>query len=280
RARARPRPPRRSRTSSVRSSSCAATRRCRRATSSRFRCPRRPDPDGRVRRRAARAADAPHTVRARRGRAARVVAVRTVDRRGLVDPVLLLFDCLVIRTLWQDQLVTAVDASIAAAGIYTVARLVQRQAPSAALGGLVAVGVAGVLVLVTGRAEDNFIPGFLTNVAYGSAFLISAFAGWSLIGLAAGFLMDDGIAWRQDRRKRRVFFWLAIMWGALFFLRLGVQFPMWLADVDVQVIGTVKLVMGLPLFAPLVAVTWLVVRATYARAGRADPGSDAPADVR
>lgn len=200
--------------------------------------------------------------------------------RGIVESVLPLVVFLVSLTLWPDQLVIAVVASIAAAGIFTVARLVQRQAPSAALGGLIAVGVAGVLVLVTGRAEDNFVPGFLTNVAYGSAFLISAFAGWSLIGLAAGFLMDDGIAWRQDRRKRRVFFWLAIMWGALFFLRLGVQFPMWLADVDVQVIGTVKLVMGLPLFAPLVAVTWLVVRATYARAGRADPGSDAPADVR
>jgi hypothetical protein len=77
--------------------------------------------------------------------------------------------------------------------------------------------------------------------------------------------MDDGVAWRKDRRKRRVFFWLAIMWGALFFLRLGVQFPMWLAGGDdvVQVLGTVKLVMGIPLFAPLVAVTWLSARAVY-----------------
>src|SRR5699024_7586901 len=155
-----------------------------------------------------------------------------------------------------------------AAGVCTAVRLAQRQAPSAALGGLIAVGVAGALVLITGRAEDNFIPGFITNVAYGSAFLISAVIGWSIIGLAVGFLMDDGIAWRRDKRKRRVFFWLALMWGALFFLRLGVQFPMWLADADVQVLGTVKLVMGIPLFAPLVAVTWLVVRATYAKRER------------
>ena len=27
--------------------------------------------------------------------------------------------------------------------------------------------------------------------------------------------------------------------------------------------GTVKLIMGLPLFAPMVAVTWLAVRALY-----------------
>ena len=185
--------------------------------------------------------------------------------RGIIESVLPLVVFLVSLAIWPENTVLAVVLSVAVAAAFTVVRLLQRQPPSAALGGLLAVGVAGALVLITGRAEDNFIPGFLTNVAYGSAFVISAFVGWSLIGLAAGFLMDDGVAWRRDRRKRRAFFWLAIMWGALFFLRLGVQFPMWLADVDVQVLGTVKLVMGIPLFAPLVAVTWLVVRAAYPR---------------
>jgi hypothetical protein len=185
--------------------------------------------------------------------------------RGIVESVLPLVVFLVSLTIWPDNNLIAVIASVAAAGVFTIVRLAQKQAPSAALGGLVAVGVAGALVLFTGRAEDNFIPGFITNVLYGSAFLVSAFAGWSIIGLAVGFLMDDGVAWRKDRRKRRVFFWLAIMWGALFFLRLGVQFPMWLAGGDdvVQVLGTVKLVMGIPLFAPLVAVTWLSARAVY-----------------
>ncbi|MGI6878265.1 DUF3159 domain-containing protein [Microbacterium sp. gxy059] len=190
--------------------------------------------------------------------------------RGIVESVLPLVVFLVSLTVWPDRLVLAVVLSLGAAALFTVLRLAQRQAPSAALGGLIAVGVAGALVLITGRAEDNFVPGFLTNVAYGSAFLVSALVGWSIIGLAAGFLMDEGLAWRRDRRKRRVFFWLAIMWAALFFARLAVQFPMWLAEVDVQTIGTVKLVMGIPLFAPLVAVTWLAVRAVYRRASETD----------
>jgi len=185
--------------------------------------------------------------------------------RGIVESVLPLVVFLVSLTIWPDNNLIAVIASVAAAAVFTIARLAQKQAPSAALGGLVAVGVAGALVLFTGRAEDNFIPGFITNVVYGSAFLVSAIAGWSIIGLAVGFLMDDGIGWRKDRRKRRVFFWLSIMWAALFFVRLAVQFPMWLAGGDdvVQVLGTVKLVMGIPLFAPLVAVTWLAARAVY-----------------
>jgi hypothetical protein len=68
----------------------------------------------------------------------------------------------------------------------------------------------------------------------------------------------------RDPRKRRVFFWLAIAWAALFYLRLAVQLPFYFAG-DVTTLGTLKLVMGLPLFAPLVAVTWLAVRAVYPR---------------
>ena len=40
-------------------------------------------------------------------------------------------------------------------------------------------------------------------------------------------------------------------------------------DEATTTLGTLKLVMGLPLFAPLVAVTWLAVRAVYPPASKA-----------
>ena len=40
------------------------------------------------------------------------------------------------------------------------------------------------------------------------------------------------------------------------------QLPLYFAD-NIAALGTLKLLMGLPLFAPLVAVTWLAVRALY-----------------
>lgn len=182
--------------------------------------------------------------------------------RGVAESVLPGLAFVVVYTATGQSLVRALVASLGLAVVFTVIRLVQRSPASAAFGGLVAAAVAAALALFTGRGEDNFVPGLITNAVYGSAFLVSALVGWSLIGLAVGFLMNEGIAWRQDRRKRRVFFWLAIAWAALFFLRLGVQFPLYLAG-DVAALGTWKLVMGLPLFAPLVAVTWLAVRAVY-----------------
>lgn len=184
--------------------------------------------------------------------------------RGVFEAVLPGLAFVLLFTFTRD-LVLSLVVSVGIAAVFTIVRLVQRSALSAALGGLIATAAAAGLALWTGRGEDNFVPGLITNAVYGSAFLISALVGWSLIGLAAGFLMNEGTAWRRDRRKRRVFFWLAIGWAALFIARLAVQLPLYFAG-DVTTLGTLKLVMGLPLFAPLVAVTWLAVRSLYPRA--------------
>lgn len=181
--------------------------------------------------------------------------------RGIVESVLPSLAFLVLYTVTQN-LVLSLAVSVGLAVVFTVIRLVARSSASAAIGGLVATVLAAALALWTGRAEDNFVLGFVTNAIYGSAFLVSALIGWSLIGLAVGFLVGDGTAWRRDPRRRRVFFWLAIAWASLFAARLIVQLPLYFAG-DVTALGTTKLIMGIPLFAPLIAVTWLVVRALY-----------------
>ncbi len=190
--------------------------------------------------------------------------------RGVAESVLPGLVFVVTYTLTIDpdtgeaNLPLSLGLSVGLALVFTLLRLLQRTPPSAAIGGLIATAAAAALALWTGRGEDNFIPGFITNAAYGTALLVSALIGWSLIGLAAGYLMGEGTAWRRDRRKRRVFFWLALAWAALFYARLAVQLPLYFAG-DVATLGTLKLVMGLPLFAPLIAVTWLAARALYIR---------------
>lgn len=179
--------------------------------------------------------------------------------RGILESVLPSLAFVVLFTLKPEPLLLSLGVSVGLAAVFTVVRLIQKSPPAAAIGGLVAACAAAALALFTGRGEDNFIPGFFTNAAYGTAFLVSALVGWSLIGLAAGFLTGEGTSWRQDRRKRRAYFWLAIAWACLFAARLAVQLPLYFAH-DVTALGTFKLIMGLPLFAPMIAVTWLVVR--------------------
>lgn len=194
--------------------------------------------------------------------------------RGILESVLPSLAFVILFTIKPEPLFLALGVSVGLAAVFTVVRLVQKSPPSAAIGGLVAAAAAAGLALWTGRGQDNFVPGLLTNAAYGTALLVSALIGWSLIGLAVGFLMGEGTAWRQDRRKRRAFLWLGVAWAALFFARLAVQLPLYLAG-EVTALGTLKLIMGLPLFAPMIAVTWLVVRALYPRASGADAAPEA-----
>ena len=189
--------------------------------------------------------------------------------RGILESVLPSLAFVILFTIRPEPLIVPLGVSVGLAAVFTVVRLIQKSPPSAAIGGLVAAAAAAALALWTGRGEDNFVPGLITNALYGTGMLVSALIGWSLIGLAVGFLMGEGTAWRRDRRKRRAFLWLGVAWAALFFARLAVQLPLYLAG-DVTALGTLKLIMGLPLFAPLIAVTWLVVRALYPRGADAD----------
>ncbi|MXS73387.1 hypothetical protein CSIV_10920 [Microbacterium sp. CSI-V] len=190
--------------------------------------------------------------------------------RGILESVLpslafvVLFTVTIDPETRQGNLPLSLGVSVGLALVFTIARLLAKSPPSAAIGGLVATAAAALLTLFTGRGQDNFVFGFFTNGAYGAAFLVSVLVGWPLIGLIAGYLLGEGTSWRADKRRRRVFTWLSLGWAALFFARLAVQLPLYFAG-DVTALGTLKIIMGLPLFAPMVAVTWLAVRALSPR---------------
>ncbi|MBQ9917106.1 MAG: DUF3159 domain-containing protein [Microbacterium sp.] len=190
--------------------------------------------------------------------------------RGILESVLpslafvVLFTVTIDPETRQGNLPLSLGVSVGLALVFTIARLLAKSPPSAAIGGLVATAAAALLTLFTGRGQDNFVFGFFTNGAYGAAFLVSVLVSWPLIGLIAGYLLGEGTSWRADKRRRRVYTWLSLGWAALFFARLVVQLPLYFAG-DVTALGTLKIIMGLPLFAPMVAVTWLAVRALSPR---------------
>ncbi|TFC24352.1 DUF3159 domain-containing protein [Cryobacterium sp. TMT2-18-3] len=193
--------------------------------------------------------------------------------RGLVEAVLpglvFLITYTFTRQLFPEQsLVLSLVVPVLIGVVFIVLRRISRQTVTPAVGGLVALIVSAVLALFTGRAEDFFLPGFWTNGLYGGALFISAVVGWPLIGLAVGFLMGEGIAWRSNRSRRRVLSILTLCWAGLFALRLAVQLPLYYSG-NVEWLGAVKLLMGIPLYAPLLVISWLVVRAVYRADDRA-----------
>ena len=182
--------------------------------------------------------------------------------RGLVEAVLPGLVFLVTYTITRD-LIPSLIAPVLIGVIFFVLRLAKKQTVTQALGGLVGIGISAVLALLTGRAEDFYLPGFWTNGVYGALLLVSALIGWPLIGVAVGFLMGEQLAWRANPSKRRVMVILTFLWAGLFILRLAVQLPLYYAG-NVEWLGATKLLMGIPLYAPLLVVSWLMVRSVYA----------------
>jgi hypothetical protein len=68
--------------------------------------------------------------------------------------------------------------------------------------------------------------------------------------------------WREDPRMLRAYSWLTVLWGGVFALRGIVQWLLYrVSEDDVTVLGTVSLVLGLPLTALEVVITlWVVSR--------------------
>jgi hypothetical protein len=169
-----------------------------------------------------------------------------------------------IEQPWADQLAMPISlgASVAVAVVFTLIRVVTRTQITQAVAGLIGVAASAILALLTGNAANNFVLGFVIDGAYAIAVLISMVVGWPALGLIIGYLMGDGVAWRQDRSKRRAMQVLSACWLALFAGRLAVQLPLYFAGLTVA-LGFTKLLMGLPLYATLVLVSWLVARAVY-----------------
>ena len=167
----------------------------------------------------------------------------------------------------QAALIPALAASVGLAVVFTIVRIATKGQPTQAIAGLIGVLASAALALWTGNARDNYVLGFFTNAAYALALIISLLVRWPAIGLVVGFLMGDGLAWKQDRRKYRAAQFLTLVWIGLFVARLVVQVPFYLVD-NVEALGATRLLMGVPLYALVLVFSWLVVRAVYPSSSR------------
>ena len=180
---------------------------------------------------------------------------------GIVETVLpgLLFVAVFTFTLnpWL-----AIWISVGASVLFTLYRLIRRQAATQALVGLAGVVLSAVLALMSNKPEDNFVVGMVTNGVYGLVFLISIVIGWPLIGVVVGLVRSEGTTWRQNRHHRRVYLGVTALWVGMFSLRLAIEVPLYVAG-NVAGLATAKLILGLPLYVPVLALTWLIVRSLY-----------------
>ena len=142
-------------------------------------------------------------------------------------------------------------------GIY---RLITKSTWMQVLVGAAIAGFSAWLALRPGGdTRDYFVSGLVINVSYLVPLLVSVLIRWPLVGILLGFLIGEGVSWRKNPRELRAFSAATLALCAVFALRLSVELPLYLTN-HVAALATVKLLLGLPLYAMGLWTAWLLVR--------------------
>lgn len=180
--------------------------------------------------------------------------------RGVIEALLPGLGFLLVYTLTQN-LVWSVSAPLVVAVGFILARFLQKSPVMPAVAGLVGIGASAGVALWSGRAEDNFILGFVVNGLWVLGLLVSLAVRRPLVGVFAGVLVGDD-QWRGDPATRLVATSATWLWVGVFSARLAVQLPLYFAG-EVSALALAKLLMGIPLYAAALWFTWLLMRAVY-----------------
>jgi hypothetical protein len=192
--------------------------------------------------------------------------------RGVLESIVPGIAFLVIY-LTTNNLLWAVLVPVLVVFIFAVARAGARSSLSSTITGAVLLAISAVLVLITGKAVTNFVPGIIINAAFFVVLLVSLIVRWPLVGVIVGLLFGDAEGWRKDGAKRRILTIATWLWVGLFAIRHVLEVPLYQAD-NVAALGIVRLITSVPLYALFLWATWLLVRGVYAGTKTTDVEDD------
>lgn len=179
-------------------------------------------------------------------------------KKGLIDSGLPSVIFLVAFNVKHD-LRQAIVAALSLSIVLAIIRLAKKDTIQHSISGILGVLICAYFANRSGNASDFYIPKLLTNLAYGSAYLIANLVGWPILGIVLGPLLGENFEWRKNPERKKVYTRASWIWVAMFFSRIAVQYPIYRSG-NVNLLGTVNLAMGYPLFFATAYGSWLVIK--------------------
>ncbi len=181
--------------------------------------------------------------------------------RGAVESLLPGLVFVIAYVITRDLKLTLI-LSAGIAILFVVVRLIQRTPITQAFAGVLGVAVGVIWAAMSGRAENYFAWGLITNISGAVIFLLSLIVRRPLVGLIVQLFYGLEPGWRKTpdgsvlaRRCE----WATWVWFGVFAIRSAAQAPLYFGEYVVA-LGTVKLILGLPLFALAAWITWVLLR--------------------
>jgi hypothetical protein len=179
--------------------------------------------------------------------------------QGILDSALPTLLFVGVFSLGGHNLTVALWAAGGAAVVLAAIRLVQRKSLQQVVSGLFGVAFAAWLSNRSGKAEDFFLPGIWLNALYAGGIALSIVFRHPAIGYVVGALKGDPSGWRLDAALARLYRLVSWWWVGFFSFKLVVQWTLY-QNKNIEALGTLKLLMGWPLYLFMVWLTYRAVR--------------------
>lgn len=150
--------------------------------------------------------------------------------------------------LTSQNLRASVFAAVSIGLVLAILRLVKRQTLSQVTAGFIGLAFSSWLAIASGRAENFFLPGILTNFLYAGVCLISLIINKPILGYLIESIRGTRTDWQKNRETLRRYRAMTYLWLGVFSLRVLVMTPLYLTN-QIAALGFFRLALGLPLFA-------------------------------
>jgi hypothetical protein len=179
-------------------------------------------------------------------------------KKGLIDSGVPAVVFLIVFNVTKE-VNTAIVAALSLSMLLAIIRLIMKDTIQHSVSGVIGVLICAYFANRSGNATDFYIPKLLTNLGYGTVYLIANLVGWPILGLVLGPLLGENLTWRKNPARKKMYIKASWIWVAMFFSRIAVQYPIYKSG-NVNVLGTVNLAMGYPLFFAAAYFTWMVIK--------------------
>lgn len=185
--------------------------------------------------------------------------------RGIVESILPELTFLVVFLISHDLMLTVV-VSLVLCAVMLVARLVQRQTVAGVVSGAVMVLICLFAAYKSADARNYYLPACIINAVWAVVLGVSLAARRPGIGYFVELIASPPTesltawyhGWHDDVELRRAYTKATWLWVLMFVVRDAAQVPLWLTG-HVYALGTVTLVLGVPLFALVCWISYLII---------------------
>ena len=176
--------------------------------------------------------------------------------RGMVETTVPGLIFVAVYTVNRNITYSAI-AALALSVVMGVARLVQKGTVKHAFSGVFGVAFGAVFAMMSGNAKNFYLPGMLYTLGLAVAYIVSAMAGWPLLGLILGPIFKENLSWRKRNPGRlRAYTKASWAWGLILLAKSAILFPLYWWGNATQ-LGWVKVALGIPPFLLSVYLTWI-----------------------